>query len=234
MTSSLIIGIALAVGVAILISSVAYGILGYNPERAQAIRDGEAEPPVVIEEVRRIRVTIPDRFRRARVDRHPFYLAVHIAAFGYAISILGGSPVTSNLAGLSTSTRFTMACQFLVGATLVLMGAAMGGRIFRWRFVAGVHDNIAAARLGDDVRLPYTFGIVGMFCMCISTSIYATTSFGSTMGSLGGWLTLLIACVCMVMVVVFYRRITQYSRTSAAIINEAVAAIVERGGDDTQ
>lgn len=234
MTSSLITGLALIVGVAVLISSVAYGILGYNPERAQAIREREAEPPVVIEEIRRIRVTFPDRFRRGRIDRHPFYIGVHLAAFGYSICILSGSPVTSNVSALSESTRLTMGCQFLVGAALVLMGAAMGAKLFRWRILGGVHDNIASARLGDDIRLPYTFGATGMFCMGISTSIYATTSFGSTLGSLGGWLTALIAGACVAMLTMFVMRIRQYSRTLAPIVNQAVAAIVERGGDDTQ
>lgn len=228
---SLVIGAALGLAAVLLVACVAVGLLGFSPERAQAIRDGEATDPVVIEEVRRIHVGAPDRFRRGRIDRHPFYIAPHIAAFGYSICILAGAPVTNNVAVLSALQRFTMAACFLVGAALVLTGSVMGAKVWRWRIVAGVHDHIAAARLGDDIRLPYTFAAIGMFSMGVSTGIYSSTSFASTTGSLGGWLTACIAAACLLMAVMFFRRIRQYGLTFRVVVDEAVASVIRRGYD---
>lgn len=234
MSSSLIIGIALIIGPVVLVGCIAFGVFGFKPERAQAIRDVEADEAVVIEEVRLIQVSTPDRFRRGRVDRHPFYLAPAVAAFGYSVCILSGAPVTSNLASLDPKTKFTMAACFLVGSTLTLVGAAMGAEILRWSIVGGVRDHLAAALLGDDVRLPYTFGGIGMFSMGVSTGIYSTTSFSATFGSLGGWLTGSISVACMVMMVAFYRRTRQYSRTLRVVVDEAVANVIQRGGHEPQ
>lgn len=225
----LVIGSALALGGVILVSSIAIGLFGFNPEAAQAIRDAEAAAPVVVEEVRRIHVALPDRFRRGRMDRHPFYLSLHIAALCYSLCIFAGAQITSNLAVLSAQTRFTMAAAFLVGSTLVLSGAAMGVRVRRWAILPRVHDNIASARLGDDIRLPYTFAAIGMFAMAVSMGIYSSTSFGSTAGSLGGWITGVSAAACLVMLCVFYRRIRQYSRTLTVVIDRAVANVILRG-----
>lgn len=225
----LIIGSALAGGVVILVGSIAIGVFGFNPDSAQAIRDAEAETTVVVEEIRRVHVGPPERFRRGRIDRNPFYLGIHVATFCYALCIFSGAEVTSNLESLSYQTRFTMAASFLVGSTLVLTGAAMGARIGRWMIVRRVRDNIASARLGDDVRVPYMFAAIGMFTMAASFGIYASTSFQSTTGSLGGWMTGVSAAVCVLMLVVFYRRLRQYSRTLTVVIDQAVANVISRG-----
>ena len=225
----LVIGSALALGGVVLVASIAIGLFGFNPEAAQAIRDAEAEAPVVVEEVRRVHVARPDRFRRGRLDRHPFYLSIHIAAFCYSLCIFAGAQITSNLAVLSGQTRFTMAAAFLVGSTLVLSGAAMGARLWRCTIVPGVRDNIASARLGDDIRLPYMFAAIGMFSMGISMGIYSSTSFQSTTGSLGGWITGVSAVACAVMLAVFYRRIRQYSRTLTVVVDQAVTNVILRG-----
>jgi hypothetical protein len=168
MTPGLLSGAALAAAILFMVGSVAVGVFGFRPERAKAIRDGEAADPVVIEEIRRIHVAPPDRFHRGRIDRHPFYLAPHAAA------------------------------------------------------------------LGDDIRLPYTFAVIAMCAMGLSTGIYASTSFGSTWGSLGGWLTGCIAGACAVMGVVFYRRTRQYSRTLKVVVDQAVANVIRRGGHDVE
>lgn len=226
----LVIGSALALGGVVLVASIAIGLFGFNPEAAQAIRDAEADAPVVVEEVRRVHVARPDRFRRGRLDRHPFYLGIHIAAFCYSICIFAGAEITSNLATLSPQTRFTMAACFLIGSTLVLSGATMGARVRKWTIVPGVRDNIASARLGDDIRLPYMFAAIGMFSMGISMGMYASTSFRSTTGSLGGWMTGVLSAACAVMLVVFYRRIRQYSRTRTVVVDQAVTNVILRGG----
>lgn len=227
--ASVIIGAALIIGPLILVTSIAIGVLGFNPERAQAIRSAESSPQVVIEEIRRIHVGRPEQFRHERLDRHPHYLALHAAALCYAISIFGGSPVTSNVASLAAAAKFTLAACFLVGAVLVVTGSLMGVRVGPCRFFRGVRDNLVSARLRDDVRLPYTFGGAGMLSMSVSLGLYASTSFKSTYGSLGGWMTLWYAGACAVLLVMFYRRTKQYVRLREALIAEAVAHI-ERDG----
>lgn len=230
MTSGLIAGAALAAGVLVLVLCIGIGLFGFKPERAQAIREAEAGNSVMIEEIRRVHISPPDRFRRGRIDRHPFYLTVFVAALGYGVCVLSGARVTNNVQSLSETQLFTMAACFLIGPVLVLTGSLMGARLGRWHIASSVHDHIAAARLGDDIRLPYTFAGMGMLPMGISSAIYSATSFTSTVASLGGWLSGLVAIACTLMMAIYYRRIRQYTRTLKAVVNEAAANIISRGG----
>lgn len=227
--SSLIIGVALLLGPVILVGCIVVGLLGYSPEKAQAIREAEDSPPVVIEEVRAIRVRRPDEFRHDRLDRHPTFIGLHLATQGYGWSIISGAPITSNLAALSPSTKFAMAACFLVGSTLVLSGSAMGAHIGKWTFLKGTRDNITSSMLGDDIRLPYSFGAVGMFSIAISMGIYGSTSFGSTMGSLGGWMTVAFSITSATLLVQFVLRIRSYNRARALLIAQAVARLERTG-----
>lgn len=225
MNSSVIIGAILLIGPILLVGCIAYGVLGFNPERANAIRSAEAEQPIVMEEIRRIHIRSPDRFRHDRMDRHPFYVALHLAVWGYAWCIFAGAPVTSNLRSLSPPTKFTMAACFIIGATLVLTGALMGAHLGRWVIIRGVRENMTSSMLADDIRLPYTFACSGLFAIGASMTIYAATSFGSTAGSLGGWMTALSAVACAFMIPMFFTRIRRYGRARATLIAAAVAQI---------
>lgn len=231
MTPSLIISVALAIGVLVLVGSVAYGVLGYNPDDAHAIRRAEDDRgPMVYEEVRRIHIRAPERFDHDRIDRHPAWLALMLAGHGYAISILAGAEVTNNVRALDPSARTIMAGCFLIGSFLCLVGAAMGVRFWRWRFKPAVHDNMTSAMLSDDIRLPYTLGGCGAAVMGVSTGIYSTTSFQTTLGSLGGWMTAWFALACTVMVREFYRRVRRYDRARNTIIDQAIARIEHDDG----
>jgi hypothetical protein len=232
--TQLALGLALLAAVVIMATCLAIGVLGYSPQRAEDIRAAEAETPLVVEEVRRIHVSKPDRFRRGRIDRHPVHVVVHGVVFGYALCVLAGAPVTSNVASMSPTQRFIMAACFLIGSALVLVGAAMGAKVWRWRFWASVHEHIARARLGDDIRLPYAFGGLGMLSMGPGGGIYASTSFGSTPASIGGWFTLGIAVYAPIMLGVFYFRVRQFGRTLRAVVDEAVANVIRRGGHDLE
>lgn len=231
--SSLIIGAALALGPLVALAFIAVGIFGYTPEKMQTIRQGEAEDQdsPVVEEVRAIVIGRPERFRHDRLDRHYTYLGLHVGAWCYAWCVFAGAPVTSNVQAIGKTQLFLMAACFLVGSSMALTGALMGAHIGRFAFLRGISDNVTSARLSDDIRMPYTFGAVGMACMISSCGIYASTSFDSTTGSLGGWLTLCagaVASVCLLFE--FIRRIRIYVFASKRIINNAVANIVKRGG----
>lgn len=229
-STSIVLGLALLCGAVILVLSVGMGVFGYRPERAQRIRAGEASDAVIVEEVRRIHIAPPERFRRVRVDRHWFYLAVQFAAIGYSVSIMTGVSLTSNVLSLGEGPRFAMAASFLVGGCLCIIGSGMGLKIGRCHLVSGVSENLATSRLGDDIRLPYTFGVIGVFSLGVSTWIYSATSFGSTAGSLGGWLSGSIAAACGLMIRTYLKRIKQYSLTRRIVIDSAIERVIERGG----
>lgn len=229
MPSELVIGAFLLIGPVILVGSIFIGIFGYNPEKAQAIRAAEATLPVVIEEIRHIHIGRPESFHRERLDRHPAYLCLHAAIWCYAWSIFAGAPLPSNLDILSTTTKYLMASCFIIGSTLVLTGSAMGARIGRWRILKGVHDNLTSSRLGDDIRLPYSFAGVGMFAVSVAMGIYASTSFGSTAGSLAGWISAWAVAMCIWLLNLFYLRVQIYERARTITIDTAVQNLEERG-----
>lgn len=228
-----VIGAALIFGVLIAVACIGVGIFGFTPQRAEAVRAGEAalQAPVVIEEIRHVRIRKPEEFQHGRLDRHPAYLALHLATWCYAWCIFSGSPVTSNVASLNDQTRLTMALCFLVGSSLVLVGSAMGVKLFRWTVVAGIRDNMTSPMLGDDIRLPYMFAVMGLFAVGVSMGIYSSTSFETTVGSLGGWITGWAALMCVVLVPWFIYRIRRYIISRDLLIAEAVANILERGHD---
>lgn len=227
--ASYVIGGALVLGPVILFSSLMIGLFGYSPEKARAIRNAE-DHQIVLEEVRTIHIARPERFRHERLDRHPSYLSLHIAMWGYSWCVFAGQAVTSNVNALSPQTRTTMAISFLVGSSLVLFGSLMGARIGRWRVLRGIHDNITAPRLADDVRLPYALACAGLFSMMIGTGIYAWTSFQSTWGSVGGWITG-TACIASAWLIgQFLSRIRRYSMARDLLINQAVSRLERRGG----
>jgi hypothetical protein len=231
MTSQIIIGAALILGPVILVGSVAIGIFGFSPEKAQAIRSAEDNFPTVIEEIRAIHIAKPERFRHERLDRHPAYLSLHFAVLAYAVCTLCGATPTSNIAALSVPARMIMATCFLIGSTLVLLGALMGARFGEtFTILKGIHDNITSARLGNDVRLPYTFSCSGLMSIAVAMAIYASTSFNSTLGSLGGWMTGCSVIMCVVLICMFVDRIRRYSRTRALLIGQAITRI-ERAHD---
>ena len=227
--TELLIGAFLLIGPLVLVASVAVGLLGYTPERANAIRSAEDTPQVVIEEIRHIVVRQPTKFPHDRLDRHPAYISLHIAVWCYAWCIFFGAPITSNLTSLSAETRMTMAACFVVGSTLVLSGAAMGGRICKWTLLDGVRDNVTSPMLSDDIRLPYAFNAAGMFAISISMGLYASTSFKSTFGSLGGWITGCSTFMSAILFIMFVTRIRQYSKARDLLILEAVARLEMRG-----
>jgi hypothetical protein len=223
-----IIGTTLVLGPIILVASFAIGLLGFNPERAQAIRSAEATSQVVIEEIRHIHIRRPEKFRHDRLDRHPMYLGIHVAAFSYAICVFSGAKVTSNISDLSPQTKFALAACFIIGSSLVLTGATMGSKIGPFKILKGIHENMTSSMLADDIRLPYTFAAIGMVSVGISMAIYASTSFSSTTGSLGGWVTFTSAITCAILFYQFLTRIRSYSKARDTLIAQAISQI-ERG-----
>lgn len=216
---------AITIFVAILIA----GRIIYRPHRALNTIRAEREIAVV-EHVIEARLAHPEIVKITRVDRHPFYVLVHIGVFCYAVCVFGGAALTSNVSALGAQTRFTMAICFAVGSFLVLTGATLGMRVGKWRVVHGVHEHLTSSVLGDDIVLPYRLAMAGMGAMAVSLSIYSSTSFKSTTGSLGGWLTGVLAIACAITIPWFYRRVRQFERWDATLISDALTRL-ELGDD---
>lgn len=223
--------VALA-GVAALFLVVipAWGAAKFKPHRARNVKYAEADTAVIIEKhVADVRHSHPEIVSTGRVDRNWFYLLPHVGVFGYAVCVFFGAPLTSNVTALGLQTRYTMATCFLVGSTLVLASSTLGARIGRYRIMRRVHDHITGDVLGDDITLPYWLSSAGLFAVGVAMGIYASTSFKSTTGSLGGWLTATLALACAGTIAQLVVRIQAFTRHNDLLITEAIAQIERRG-----
>ncbi|MGA5467191.1 hypothetical protein [Mycobacterium sp. NPDC050041] len=219
------IGLA-AVAAIFLVAIPIWGVVKFNPHHARSVKLAEvADNKVVQKHVALVSVGHPEFARTHRIDRHFWYLLPAAGVWCYAWCVLGGAPLTSNVASLSVSTRYTMAGCFLVGASMMLIGALLGAEIGRWRVMRSVHDHMTCEVLGDDIVFPYWVGIAGMGTTMVSLSIYSWTSFRSTTGSLGGWLTAALALACFITIPWFFTRLRKFERDDADLIARAKARL---------
>lgn len=210
-----------------------WGSRRFKPNRARHVKYAEHQYVEIVQRrVVELAVHHPEISKIARFDRHPFYLGPHLGVLGYSLCIFAGAVPTSNVTSMGTVTRYTMATCFLIGAVLILTGATMGSRLGRWRFARHVHDHPTSPLLGDDVSLPYLVGCTGLLCVAVSMSIYAWTSFGSTTGSLGGWLTMTLAGSSIVMLGMLWNLSREFEHNEQILLAE-VNARIECDDDDT-
>lgn len=219
-----------AVAVVFLVAIPVWGVVKFSPHHARSVKYAEAtDDRVVQKHVALVSVGHPEFTRTHRIDRHYWYLLPAVGVWCYAWCVVAGAPLTSNVAALSLSTRYTMAGCFLIGASMMLLGALLGARVGRWRVMRSVHDHVTCEVLGDDITFPYWVGIAGMGTTMISLSIYSFTSFSSTTGSLGGWLTGMLALACFITIPLFHSRLRKFEREEADLITRAKARLA--GGD---
>jgi hypothetical protein len=220
----------IAVAVLAFLGFPIWGAIRFRPHRARNVMWVEAiSDRVVQQHVVQVAPTHPEIVRTERLDRHPFYLLIHIGVFAYAICIFNGATPTNNVAALGASTRFTMAACFVIGAALILIGAAMGARLGRWKFMPRVRGHLTCDVLGDDIVLPYRVGCAGMFAVFVSMFIYSSTSFQTTTGSLGGWMTAMCAAGCIVLIPMLEMRTRKFERNDATLIADAMAQLELHG-----
>lgn len=207
---------------------VIWGGLQFNAERARGLKEVEnaASIEVVERHIVKVAPSHPEIVRTSRLDRHPFYLCIHGAVFGYAMCTVAGADPTSNVASLSESTRLTMAACFLVGAVLIVVSSAMGSRIAgRWWIARSVKQHLTSGVLGDDVTLPYRIGIAGMFAVSVSMLIYSSTSFKNTFGSIGGWMTGACAVACLILIPMMWRASRLWDKWDSTLIADALVQL---------
>jgi hypothetical protein len=202
------------------------GVIAFRPQRARNLRQAERQTEkVVLQNIVELAVAHPEIVKQKRFDRHPFYVAPHVGVFAYAVCVFSGATVTNNVAALSSLTRATMATCFIVGAMFVLAGCLLGTRVGRWRIGRRVVDHPTAPLLGDDVTLPYWLGMAGLLCVTVSMAIYSSTSFNTTTGSLGGWLTATLAGASAAGIIHLYLLVKEFERNEAVLVSEVMAHI---------
>lgn len=225
--ANVMVGFSILVFVAILFG----GWYTFKPHRARNVKYAEVVyQSSVVERVAEVKLAHPEIVKISRLDRHLWFIGPHMCVFAYAVCVFFGARLTSNVTALGNTPRYTMAVCFLVGSALVLTGVALGARVGPWTVKRDVVEHVTAKWLGDDVVLPYRIEMAGLSAMAVSSSIYAWTSFQSTAGSLGGWLTLGIAVLCGLSVVSFYRALEVFQKWDTTLISEAEARL--KAGDD--
>jgi hypothetical protein len=211
-----------------------WGILRFRPRHARNVKYAEAISERAIQQhVNVISIYHPEYHPLDRLDRHPYYIWPHIGVLCYAACVFSGAPLTSNVLALGHGARYTMATCFAVGSGMVLCGALLGARFGRWQIMRRVRDHVTCEILGDDIALPYWLSIGGGFAVAVSWGIYSQTSFKSTTGSLGGWLTLTLCLAFASILPKLYKRIHRFQREEKTLIREAIASLQERGSDDS-
>lgn len=221
--------IALA-ALSVLVGGPIWGALKFSRSGAEHVRHAEVRDAKTLQHhVVQVLRAHPEIVRTCREDRHPWYLLIHSGMLFYAICIFSGADLTNNVKSLGDAPRFTMGTCFLVGSVLVLSGAVLGTRWGRVWIMPSVHHHVTSEVLGDDIELPYRLGMAGMGATGTSSFIYAATSFGSTTGSLGGWLTAMAFTSCLVTIPWFYGRIRTFVRNDALLIAEAKARARAKG-----
>lgn len=203
---------------------LAHGAATYSDRRARNVKYAERSHKVV-EQIVEVQRSHPEIVKTKRMDRFPFFYVIHVCVFGYTMCVIAGAKLTSNVVALGDQARYTMASCFLVGSVLVLTGVVLGLRVGPLTIKPSVADHATASVLGDDIVLPYRLEMAGMGAMVVSSGIYSWTSFGSTTGSLGGWLTGGIALACALTTTSFYRAVEVFQRWDNTLITEAQARL---------
>ena len=207
---------------AALIGGPTLGVITFDRRRAEHVKHAEIRDSTRVEHhVVEARLAHPEIVRVSRIDRNPWYLLIHVGVFCYAVCIFTGAKLTSNVMSLGGGPRFTMGLCFLVGSTLVITSALLGTHVGWFRIMPSVFDHPTADVLGDDVVLPYRIGMAGMGATATSSFIYSVTSFQSTTGSLGGWLTGMVCAACIVSIPWFFHRTTLFNRHNGVLIADA-------------
>lgn len=215
------------VAVMLLFGIPAMMLILFRPQRARYVKHAERQTAIVVQQrITELAVYHPEIVKRPRLDRHPFYIGAHVGVVGYAVCVLAGADITSNVASLTLVTRYTIGVCFIVGATFALTGTMLGSFLWRWRVAGRVHDHPTAPLLGDDITLPYWLGVAGLACVTVSAGIYASTSFQTTAGSLGGWLAgCALAGPSMWTAWLLYQGIRHFERDESILMSEVMSRI---------
>lgn len=218
------IGIPILVALSVMaaVALLAYGLWRYNADHARGVKQVELLDDHFVRHIAAIRLVHPEIVRLSRLDRHPFYLTVAVSVFGYSMCIFGGAKLTNNVSALDAGTRYTMATCFALGSMMMLGAALMGVKIGKRYVMRRIADHPTCEILGDNIAVPYIMARAGLATLAIAAEIYSVTSFRSTTGSLGGWLTSGVAAACVACIVMMSRRTRSFEREDRTLLSEVV------------
>lgn len=223
------VGMALLALLLLVIAPV-LGLIFYSPARAAAVRQAEQLAPLVTVQVAYLRMRHAD-MARDRLDRHVCYVWLHLIIGIYGFIVLFVRLPASNLGSAALGTKHALAWSLIVGAAFTLIGSILGThkriRIGRW-----VYQHLFCEILGDDIRVPYTFGWCGMLSTAMSMGFYIYTvgesaGYDRIITSLGGLTSIAVLGMCVIMVPQFVSRMTQYVQARDMLSEEALTRIIE-------
>jgi hypothetical protein len=207
----------------VLVIGPILGAALFRPGRARGVKIAEAEltGPVI----EQIRYRHPEIVRTARLDRHDAYVWLHIGFLGYGLSALLAPYPNTNVATLSGTTQQALGLCLLVGGITGVTGIIMGARISAHRrIMRRVARHLFSDVLGDDIRLPYRLGVLGLMSVGVSMINYGgatiATSHGRPFGILGGSLAICIAGMCITLSIRFVARVLAYNRAHDKLLAE--------------
>lgn len=226
-----------SLAISFLIVFPALGLYLYSPRRARLVRHAEAvdERQAVVAHISYIRLKHPDIVKVERLDRHPAYVLMNVGLMYYGWVTSFVIPSYANMSSADMGTRLTLAFSLLFGASITLIGSLLGGRIFGHVIGPKISDNDVSAMLGDDIRVPYALGWLGMSSTFISMAFYGYTTVRAVdaerlLTTYGGIQSIVICIICLIMVRQFVKRIQIYLRARNTILTEAYAIMAEEDG----
>lgn len=238
--SGVLSSIFIVMALGIVIVTFALGLFSFSPSRAHAAIELENLSPDDVVVVTVPLMTMPPYRRQRgslggkRLDRHDSYVWLMGGLLLYSIGAVLTAAPNSNLSALSYSTQIVLGLVLMFGTLMTLIGTAMGGKVFRWRFFNRVHNNLTSGLLGDDIRIPYILNWFGLLSIAVCMSFYAwtiiATSTSRLLGTLGGGLSLAIIGMCLTLGVRLILTIIRYIRVREDLLAEAVSRM-RRGGN---
>ena len=215
------------VGAAVLVVAITAGLLVFLllPGLAKAVKLAEADPHLAAR-IKQARILHPEIVKIERIDRHDAYVWLHLGLWCVALGIIFAPAPNTVLTALSWDAQKLLGLCMLCGSSTALVGISLGMRLGGWRLLRPISDNIVSDHLGDDIRMPYTFGCLGMLSVAVSLAGYGWTIFqyATLIGTLGGGLTFAIVGMCITLSRRFILGIRAYTRARNTLVNAVLDA----------
>jgi hypothetical protein len=214
-------------GVSLLIIVIAWVVL-WSPERAAAVNFAETGSR---EQIKQILAMLYMRHReivkRPRLDRHPAYIWPVASLWFLGLGILLAPARGSIITELSWDAQKALGACIFIGSTVAVIGILFGAHLPAGHRIGGrsITDNLLSELLGDDVRMPYTFGWLGLMSIGVGMVGYAWTIFeySTLIGTLAGALTFGLGGMCAHLVFLFMGRTREHSRWRNFLLAEIAA-----------
>lgn len=216
-----------AVAGAILLGAIVVGTALFSPRRAAAAKISDTATTAKPTRDQIVRLGIPPPVGIAhtlRLDRHPAYVWPHIGLLLVGVGVIMAPAPNSAVVALSWDAQKLLGVCMLTGSTIALIGSSLGLGMPGERYIfRGITDNVTSLQLGDDIRVPYALGCLGLLSVGVSMAGYAWTiyQYSTLVGALGGGLTFALMGMCLNLAGLFVARMRRYSHDRDRLLSEA-------------